>query len=102
MTVNYWCMLSGALALIGVPGFSGFFSKDAISEAVSHSQLAGSTFAYFAILGGVFVTALYSFRMFFLVFQGKERMDLHAKEHLHESPPAVIRAGVPWRGDPCV
>ena len=89
MPVTYWCMLIGSLALIGFPGFSGFFSKDAIIEAVSHSQLAGSTFAYFAILGGVFVTALYSFRMFFLVFHGKERMDHHAKEHLHESPLVV-------------
>src|SRR3569833_575127 len=89
MPITYWCMLIGSLALIGFPGFSGFFSKDAIIEAVGHSQLPGATFAYVCVLGGVFVTALYSFRMFFLVFHGKERMDHHAKAHLHESPLVV-------------
>ena len=89
MPVTYICMLIGSLALIGFPGFSGFFSKDAIIEAVRHSQLAGSTFAYVCVLLGVFVTALYSFRMFFLVFHGRERMDHHTKEHLHESPLVV-------------
>ncbi len=86
MPITYWTMLIGSLALIGFPGFSGFFSKDAIIEAVKASELAGSTFAYVCVLLGVFVTALYSFRMFFLVFHGKERMDHHTKEHLHESP----------------
>ncbi len=89
MPVTYICMLIGSLALIGFPGFSGFFSKDAIIEAVRHSQLAGSTFAYVCVLLGVFVTALYSFRMFFLVFHGQERMDHHAQAHLHESPLVV-------------
>ena len=78
MPITYWTALIGSLALIGFPGFAGFFSKDAIIEAVHHSQIAGSGFAYFAVLAGVFVTALYSFRMFFLVFHGKERFDLHA------------------------
>ncbi len=89
MPITYICMLIGSLALIGFPGFSGFFSKDAIIEAVHHSELAGSTFAYVCVLLGVFVTALYSFRMFFLVFHGQERMDHHTKEHLHESPAVV-------------
>ncbi len=89
MPITYWCMLIGSLALIGTPGFSGFFSKDAIIEAVGHSEIAGSTFAYLCVLLGVFVTALYSFRMFFLVFHGEERIDPHAKEHLHESPKVV-------------
>jgi NADH-quinone oxidoreductase subunit L len=89
MPITYWCMLVGSLALIGFPGMSGFFSKDAIIEAVAESHVAGSTFAYLCVLTGVFVTALYSFRMFFLVFHGKERMDHHTQEHLHESP-AVI------------
>ncbi len=89
MPITYFCMLIGSLALIGFPGFSGFFSKDAIIEAVHHSELAGSGFAYLCVLLGVFVTALYSFRMFFLVFHGKERMDHHAKAHLHESPAVV-------------
>lgn len=89
LPITYWCMLIGSLALIGTPGFSGFFSKDAIIEAVHASDIAGSGFAYLCVLLGVFVTALYSFRMFFLVFHGEERIDPHAKEHLHESP-AVI------------
>ena len=89
MPITWFCMLIGSLALIGFPGFSGFFSKDAIIEAVKHSELPGAGFAYFAVLLGVFVTALYSFRMFFLVFHGKERMDEHTKHHLHESPAVV-------------
>jgi len=89
MPITYWCMLIGSLALIGTPFFSGFFSKDAIIEAVGHSEIAGSTFAYVCVLLGVLITALYSFRMFFLVFHGKERMDSHTKEHLHESPKVV-------------
>ena len=89
MPITYWTMLIGSLALIGFPFFSGFFSKDAIIEAVRHSETAGAGFAYVCILIGVFVTAFYSFRMFFLVFHGKERMDSHTKEHLHESPKVV-------------
>ncbi len=73
MPITYWTSLIGSLALIGFPGFSGFFSKDAIIEAVHASQIPGAGFAYVAVLLGVFVTALYSFRMFFLVFHGKER-----------------------------
>ncbi len=86
MPITYWTSLVGSLALIGFPGFSGFFSKDAIIEAVHHSNIPGHEFAYMAILSGVFITAFYSFRMFFLVFHGEERMDKHTREHLHESP----------------
>ncbi len=89
MPITYWCMLIGSLALIGFPGFSGFFSKDAIIEAVHASDITGAGFAYWCVLLGVFVTALYSFRMFFLVFHGPERIDPHAKAHLHESPAVV-------------
>lgn len=89
LPITYWTMLIGSLALIGTPGFSGFFSKDAIIESVHASEIAGSTFAYLCVLLGVFVTALYSFRMFFLVFHGEERIDPHAKEHLHESPKVI-------------
>ncbi len=89
MPITWITSLIGALALIGFPGMSGFFSKDAIIEAVHHSELLGSGFAYAAVLSGVLVTALYSFRLFFLVFHGKERMDHHTKEHLHESPKVV-------------
>lgn len=83
---TYLTMLIGTLALIGFPGFSGFFSKDAIIEAVHHSEIFGSGFAYFAVLSGVVITSFYSFRLYFLVFHGKERMDEHTKSHIHESP----------------
>ncbi len=80
----------GTLALTGIPPFAGFFSKDAIIEAVHHSQLPGAGFAYIAVLAGVFVTALYSFRLMFLAFYGKPRMDEHTRKHLHESPAVVV------------
>jgi len=86
MSITHWTALLGSLALIGFPGFSGFFSKDAIIEAVHHSQIAGSSYAYYLLVAGVFVTALYSFRMYFLVFHGEGPRDEHAKEHLKESP----------------
>ncbi|MCP1726973.1 NADH-quinone oxidoreductase subunit L [Natronospira proteinivora] len=86
MPITYVTCLVGALALIGFPGFSGFFSKDGIIEAVALSEIPGAGFAYWAVLIGVFVTALYTFRMFFLVFHGKERMDEHTKHDLKESP----------------
>lgn len=86
MPVTYWTSLVGSLALIGFPGFSGFFSKDALIESVGLAVIPGSGYAYFCLLIGVFVTALYSFRMFFLVFHGKERIDEEARHHLHESP----------------
>jgi NADH-quinone oxidoreductase subunit L len=86
MPITWITMLIGSLALIGTPGFAGFYSKDSIIEAVAASHLAGSGLAYAAVLGGVFITALYSFRMYFLVFHGKERMDEHTREHLHETP----------------
>ena len=89
MPITYWTFLMGALALIGFPGFAGFFSKDSIIEAVHISTVPGAGFAYAAVLIGVFITALYTFRMFFLVFHGKERMDEHTRHHLHESPPVV-------------
>ncbi|MBT8420698.1 MAG: NADH-quinone oxidoreductase subunit L, partial [Gammaproteobacteria bacterium] len=89
LPITWMTSLIGSLALIGFPGFSGFFSKDAIIEAVHHSHLPGSEFAYICVLGGVFVTAFYSFRMYFLVFHGKERMDEHTREHLHETPAVV-------------
>lgn len=89
MPVTYWTSLAGSLALIGFPGTAGFFSKDALIEAVGHSTIAGSGYAYFCVMVGVFVTALYTFRMFFLVFHGKERIDEDARHHLHESPSVV-------------
>lgn len=87
---TYATSVIGTLALIGFPGFSGFFSKDALIEAVHLSSLPGATFAFWCVLLGVFVTSLYSFRLLFMVFHGAERMDDHAKEHLHESPWVVV------------
>jgi NADH-quinone oxidoreductase subunit L len=86
LPITYWTSLAGSLALIGFPGTAGFFSKDALIEAIGHSEIPGSGYAYACVLIGVFVTALYSFRMFFMVFHGKERMDEDARHHLHESP----------------
>jgi NADH-quinone oxidoreductase subunit L len=86
MPITWITSLIGSLALIGTPFFSGFYSKDTIIEAVHHSHLAGAGIAYWAVLLGVFVTALYSFRMYFLVFHGKPRMDEHTRSHLHETP----------------
>ena len=81
MPVTWITALLGSLALIGTPLFAGFYSKDSIIEAVHESHLAGAGFAYFAVLAGVFVTAFYSFRMYFLVFHGKERYDQNPDAH---------------------
>ena len=86
MPITYWTCLVGSLALIGFPGTAGFFSKDALIDAVHLSHRAGSGYAYFCVLTGVFITALYTFRMFFMTFHGAPRMDHHTQEHLHESP----------------
>jgi NADH-quinone oxidoreductase subunit L len=86
MPITYWVSLIGSLALIGFPGFSGYFSKDAILIATQNADIPGAGYAYLCVLLGVFVTAFYSFRMFFLVFHGSERMDKHTREHLHETP----------------
>ena len=86
MPITYWTCLVGCLALIGFPGTSGFFSKDSLIEAVGASHRVGSGYAYVCVVSGVFITALYTFRMFIMTFLGKERMDHHTQEHLHESP----------------
>jgi len=99
MPITWITSLLGSLALIGTPLFAGFYSKDSIIEAVHFSQLPAAGFANFAVLAGVFVTAFYSFRMYFLVFHGKERFDQNpdahhddhhdhhgADHHPHESP----------------
>jgi NADH-quinone oxidoreductase subunit L len=85
MPITWITSLLGSLALIGTPFFAGFYSKDSIIEAVHESHLWGSGFAYFAVIAGVFITAFYSFRMYFLVFHGKERFGLaHAHDHAHD------------------
>ena len=81
MPITWITSLLGSLALIGTPLFAGFYSKDSIIEAVHESHLAGAGFAYFAVMAGVFVTAFYSFRMYFLVFHGKERYDQNPDAH---------------------
>ena len=81
MPITWITSLLGSLALIGTPLFAGFYSKDSIIEAVHFSNLPGAGFAHFAVLAGVFVTAFYSFRMYFLVFHGKERYDQNPDAH---------------------
>jgi NADH-quinone oxidoreductase subunit L len=104
MPITWITSLLGSLALIGTPLCAGFYSKDSIIEAVHESHLWGSGFAYFAVAAGVFVTAFYSFRMYFLVFHGEERFrhkpfpgehdhpDEHGHLHVHEphESPAVV------------
>lgn len=86
MPITWITSLIGSLALIGTPFLSGFYSKDSIILAAKFSDLPGSGIAYWAVLSGVFITAFYSFRMFFLVFHGQERYDQdpHAHEHHHD------------------
>jgi len=86
MPITWLTSLLGSLALIGTPFFSGFYSKDSIIEAVHFSNLPAADFAYFAVVAGVFITAFYSFRMYFLVFHGKERFhDIqHHDDHGHD------------------
>jgi NADH-quinone oxidoreductase subunit L len=81
MPITWITFLLGSLALIGTPLFAGFYSKDSIIEAVGESHLWGAGFAHFAVLAGVFVTAFYSFRLYFLVFHGKERYDQNPDAH---------------------
>ena len=89
LPITWITCLVGSIALIGFPGTSGFYSKDAIIEAVHLSTLPAAGYAYVAVLSGVFITALYSFRLFFMTFHGREKMDKHTWEHLHECPPVV-------------
>ncbi|GAB2996671.1 NADH-quinone oxidoreductase subunit L [Arenimonas maotaiensis] len=88
MPVTYWTSLIGTLALVGTPFLSGFYSKDTIIEAAHFATQSGhwiNTYAYWAVLLGVFVTSFYSFRLLYLTFHGKERFDTHAAEH-HAEP----------------
>jgi len=82
MPITWITMWIGSLALAGAPGFAGFFSKDAIIEAVGESHRFGSGYAYFCVMAGVFVTALYSFRLLYMTFHGKERFTVgHGTSH---------------------
>ena len=88
MPITWFTFLIGSLALIGTPFLSGFYSKDSIIEAVALSHLPGSGFAYFAVVAGVFVTAFYSFRLYFLVFHGEEHFgNAHSVAHDSQNAP---------------
>lgn len=86
MPLTYWTFIIGSLALCAVPPFAGFFSKDTIIEVAQFSNLPAANYAYWCVLLGAFVTALYSFRSFFMVFHGQPRMDSKTYAHVHESP----------------
>ena len=90
MKITYWTSLIGSLALIGTPFFSGFYSKDSIIEAAHSSHLPGAGFAIFSVTAGVFVTAFYSFRMFFLVFHGEERFRNKPFPAEHDEPTPAL------------
>jgi NADH-quinone oxidoreductase subunit L len=89
MPITWFTFLIGTLALIGTPGFAGFYSKDSIIEAVHASTTPGAGFAWLCVFVSVFITSFYSFRLYFVVFHGQERMDHHTREHLHETPAVV-------------
>ncbi|MDX8388948.1 MAG: NADH-quinone oxidoreductase subunit L [Mariprofundaceae bacterium] len=90
MPVTYVTMLIGAIALSGIPPFAGFWSKDLIIEAASVRNMGwASEVAYYAVLSGVFMTAFYTFRMFFLTFHNSDRVSEKTKPHLHESPKVI-------------
>lgn len=89
MPITYVTFLIGALSLAAIPPFSGFYSKDSIIELVGLSNIPGSSYAYFCVTAGAFVTALYTFRVFFLTFHTRERMDEDTRRHLKESPWSV-------------
>ena len=103
MPITWVTSLIGSLALVGTPFFSGFYSKESIIEAVHHANVPGSGIAYWALLSGVFVTAFYSFRMYFLVFHGKPRFetahghDAHGHDaHGHDGHGAHVPHESPW------
>ncbi|HHF7367596.1 TPA: NADH-quinone oxidoreductase subunit L [Legionella bozemanae] len=86
MPITYVTFIIGSLALCAFPPFAGFYSKDTIIEATQLSQIPGSGYAYFCVVVGAGVTALYTFRSLFMTFHGKPRMDEHTLSHIHESP----------------
>jgi len=90
MPITYITMLIAGLALAGIPPFAGFWSKDLIIESVAAREMGWiGQFAYFAVLSGVFMTAFYTFRMFFLTFHNSDRVPAKTKSHLHESPKVI-------------
>jgi NADH-quinone oxidoreductase subunit L len=89
MPITYLTVLIGALANAGLPPFAGFFSKDAILEAVHFANVPGAGLAYWLLVAGVFAGGVYSFRLVFMTFHGHPRMDAHLRAHLAESPKVV-------------
>ncbi len=112
MPITYVTAIIGSLALAGIPPFAGFFSKDAIIEAVHLSNVTGHSYAYFAVMAGVFITAFYSFRMLFLAFHGTPRFGARADggthdradpvAHVDEEPDAHDHHGGPPKESPWV
>jgi len=112
MPITCITMWIGALALCGVPFFSGFYSKDSIIDAVHESHRWGSGYAYFCVVVGAFVTATYTFRQMYMTFHGKERFkvvehhdhhdahghDEHHDDHGHHEPGVLHHAPKesPW------
>jgi NADH-quinone oxidoreductase subunit L len=102
MPVTYWTAVIGSLALCGIPPFAGFFSKDSLIEAVELSTTPGARIAYAAVLSGVFVTALYTFRMLFMTFHGPERFRQHdghghmEHDHAHGDHHGATPHESPW------
>ncbi|MBK2125625.1 NADH-quinone oxidoreductase subunit L [Fangia hongkongensis] len=90
MPITYLCMIIGGWALAAIPPLSGFFSKDLIIEAAQITTLPGHEFAYYLVLACAFVTSFYTFRMIFMTFHGKPRMDAHTRSHLKESPMSIL------------
>jgi NADH-quinone oxidoreductase subunit L len=90
MPITYITFLVGALALCAIPPFSGFYSKDTIIDAIHVATIPGAKYAYICVLLGSFVTALYTFRAFFMTFHTKERMDDHIRKSIHESKAVVL------------
>lgn len=86
MPITYITFVIGSLALCAIPPFAGFYSKDTIIEAAKLSEIPGSSYAYFCVAMGAFVTAVYTFRALFMTFHGEPRMDEHSFSHVHESP----------------
>ena len=104
MPITYWTAVIGSLALAGIPPFAGFFSKDAIIEAVHFSKIPGHAYAYFAVMAGVFVTAFYTFRMLFLAFHGAPRfkIDDHGHAGAAHAPDEQEHHGGPPKESPWV
>jgi NADH-quinone oxidoreductase subunit L len=84
MPITWIVFLLGTLALLGTPFLSGFYSKESIIEAAHFANVPGAKFAYFALMIGVFVTAFYSMRLYFLVFHGQSRWGKDAGHDAHD------------------